>query len=189
MTSEVAQAWKALEAAAAERGGELRPADDAFSPDRAAAALERLEAAMPPAIGAYFALSNGLELVLAGRPIAFGGLLHFPEFDRLERDYRRVYETSDDRVGAMAAVFPVMVSDFGEFVGFAPHGQDERLYEITLRDPRPRLAFSSIATAIAVCADYARRAVNLSAPGPAELTALRRSHRQLDPFAAESYWA
>jgi len=135
-----------------------------------------------------FSRSNGLSVSRGDKEAELAGQFHFPDVNTVLSEYRRVRETPDDRLALLDRVFPVFLSRYGEFLGFAPDGDDPSIYEISSSNNDPCLAFSTLSHALHVLALYYEQAENLLEPGVRELNLFRQCHEYVDSVAACHYW-
>lgn len=181
----LAAGYAALQEAATQRGLSVEQRETMPSTATIKKCVAGLGVKLPPDAFRFFALTNGMRVNSdAGEELLLGGQFRAPPLHELVREYRRVWATPDDAVAALDCIFPIFVSAYGEFLGYDARGRDHSLYEISLSNPQPLLAFSDMATTLKVFAAYVAEAgVSL------DLAIAQRVHERLDPKTALRYWS
>jgi len=176
-------AWGELQRAAEERGLSFTPVAQPVS----CATAQRLVASFNVTLHSdalrYFEIINGMRFEASEGEALLGGQFHAPPINELAREYRCTWVSPSDRLGGLDCVFPLFVSWFGEFLGFDSCGADTSLYEISLSNPNPLLAFSNLVNALRVFAAYF-----LETPRSHDFEVFQRVHERIDPKAAAIYW-
>ncbi|MCI4661317.1 MAG: hypothetical protein MRY63_05770 [Neomegalonema sp.] len=164
--------------------GLAQPGSAHSAPDFYTRSVSGFDVRLPADALHYFQLTDGPHsATFAQGQVLLGGQFHAPCFTDLVRIYREIWESPDDARAAFDCVFPLFISEYGEFLGYDSAGRDTCLYEVSLSYPQPVRAFSSLTKALQVFAAYFEATDCRN-----DIAIAQQVHAQLDPETARTYW-